>query len=184
MKKAGGIALLFLSFSFSTFAQHYRVGAGLTAALPADYTKFGGGFDIFVEYKTDSPLSFRTGGGFTIAKFNDENFYLNDLNTSFYWIEGSLIYYPVKTVFEPFVGGGVGYYIISHEEFNSIKTYNGNFTPADFNSKFSYHVKAGFAYPVHPSIKIQLQGKYVLFDQNMVIRTEELIDDEIMTNTT
>ncbi len=181
MIKTGGLKVfLFFILLTSLFAQQYRVGAGFSAGLPTDNTKAAAGFDVFVEYFSESLFSFRTGGGFSTTKFTDSNIYLDDVNYQLYWLEGTLTYYPLRTnEFVPYIGAGVGYYMISQDDFNEVRTYLGNFQPQNFSSKFSYHAVTGFVIPVHQSIKIHLQGKYLLFKQNLVIQVEEFIDGEI-----
>lgn len=183
MKLRGISFILFLFCLSNLFAQHYRVGAGFTASLPNDELKFGGGFEMYVEYKTESPFSFRTGGGFAISKFKDANPYVSDISYSLYWLEGSLIYFPIKSDFEPYLGGGIGYYFIATEEFNIIKTFAGNFEPEELSNKFSFNTKVGFIYPLSESIKLNLQAKYLWFNRKIIVHSEEIINEEIRKKT-
>lgn len=175
--------VLFLITMTTSFSQHYQVGAGFTAGMPNDYANLSGGFNLFVEYKTDSPLSFRTAGGFVITKFNDTNPYLTELTYSLYWLEGSLIYSPIQSEFEPYIGGGIGYYFITTDDFKELKTTTGNYTPKDLSNKFSYHAKAGFVIPLSESIKLYAQAKYVFLDKKLIVHAEELINKEIQKST-
>jgi len=166
----------------SLSAQNYRAGAGYTAGLENDFVKPSGGFDFFLEYISESPLFFRTSGGFTNTKFSDSSPFLNDVKYSLYWIEGSLMYLVVKSKAEPYIGAGIGYYIINTEDFNEIKTETGNYIPQEFSSKVSYHLRAGISYPIHRSVKLHFQAKYLFLKENLVVDGEEIVDDNTLRN--
>lgn len=178
MRKITLVLLIVLSVS----AQHYRAGAGFTAGLPNDNSKVNGGFNIFLEYLTESPLSFRTSGGFAITKFSDSNPYLNDVNYWLYWIEGSLMYFPIQSDWQPYLGGGIGYYIINTEELNEVRTTTGNYIPQALSSKVSYHIKAGFSYPIQESIRLHIGGKYLFLKEKFIVEGEEIIDNQVRSN--
>jgi opacity protein-like surface antigen len=185
MKQRIIFCLVCFLFSMTTlFSQHYQVGAGFTAGLPNDNANLSGGFNLFIEYKTDSPLSFRTAGGFAVTKFKDANLYLSELTYSLYWLEGSLIYMPIQSEYEPYIGGGIGYYFIATDDFKEIKTTTGNYTPIELSNKFSYHAKAGFAIPLSKSIKLFSKAKYVFLDKKLIVHAEEFGVDKVLRNHT
>lgn len=177
------ILVFLILFSMSISAQHYRVGSGLVMGLPNDYAKASGGFGLFVEYKSESEISFRSEAGFTITNFKEENVYLADRFYALYWLEGSLVYYPFITEYEPFISGGIGYYFFSTNDFNKISTATQRLEPGQFSNKFSYHIKTGFALPLSGSIKLIFQTKYLLLKQNLIVLSEELINDSIRKRT-
>jgi len=177
------ILIFLILFSLPVSAQHYRVGSGLVMGLPNDYAKASGGFGLFVEYKSESKISFRSDAGFTITSFKDENVYLADRFYALYWLEGSLVYYPFITEYEPFISGGIGYYFFSTKDFHTISTANQTFEPGQFSNKFSYHIKTGFVFPLNENIKLFFQAKYLLLKQNLLVLSEELINDEIRKRT-
>lgn len=183
MKKKILATVFFFLLITPLYAQHYRVGAGFIAGLPNDNLKLSGGFDLFVEYKTESQFLFRTEGGFAVSKFKDANPYISDINYSLYWLEGSLVYLPIRSEYEPFIGGGIGYYFIAHEDFNQLKTFTGEFNPQKLSNKFSYHAKVGFIYPLSKSFKLQIQAKYLWLDRKIIVQSEEIIDEELNRNT-
>ena len=183
MKKGIFIISFFLVLVSTQTAQHYRVGSGFTVGLPNNNQNLGGGFNLFVEYKSTSPFSFRTSGGFSISKFKDSNPYTNGKTTSLYWIEGSLIYAPFQSEYEPYIGGGIGYYFITAEDFNEVKTLTGNYSPQELSNKFSYHAEAGFIYPISESIKLHAQVKYLYLPKEIIIQSEETINEELIKRT-
>ncbi|MCZ7603011.1 MAG: OmpW family outer membrane protein [Melioribacteraceae bacterium] len=183
MRKVLFILIIFIAATTISLAQFYRVGSGFVISLPADNVKFGGGFEVFVEYKNESIFSFRTNGGFVITKFEDVNPYVSDIDYSLYWLDGSVILTPFKIIFEPYLGAGIGYYFFSTEEFNEVSTATGIYFPQKLSNKFSYHVKAGFTIPLNESIKLHLQGKYLLMDRTIIVNAEEIVNDEIRKST-
>lgn len=176
------LILFFLVYSFS-YSQHYRVGAGFGTSLPTSYTEIGGGVNFFVEYISTSPFSFRTSGGFAISKFNNENHYLEGKNYFLYWLEGSLMYYPFKEGMEIGLGPGFGYYAFDHEEFNAFENSISVYVPGGFSNKITYHIYLSLSYPVHESIKLNLQAKYLFLYQNLVAAGTELVNNELIQRT-
>lgn len=183
MRKAFSIVIVFIFAATSAHAQYYRVGSGFVVSLPMDNMKLGGGFEIFVEYKSESTFSFRTNGGFSIAKFKDVNPYVNDLDYSLYWLDGTIILTPFQIIYEPYIGAGIGYYFFSTEELKESTTATGIYSPQKLSNKFSYHIKAGFVIPLSESIKLHFQGKYLLMDRTIIVNAKENINDEIREST-
>jgi hypothetical protein len=174
--------IIFFVIVVSLSAQHYRAGAGLTAGFPNDYAKAYGGFDLFIEYIHESPLFFRTSGGFAVTKFSDYDPYIHDVKYSLYWIEGSLMYLLLKSDAELYIGGGIGYYIINAEDFNEVQTFTGHYIPKEFSNKVSYHIKAGLSYPIHRCVKLHFQAKYLFLKENLVVEEEEIVNDKVIRN--
>ena len=183
MKKKIFIFSSFLILAATLTAQHYRVGAGFTVALPNDNQNIGGGFNLFVEYKSAAQFSFRTSGGFAISKFSDSNPYTNGKTTSLYWLEGTVIYNPFQSEYEPYLGVGIGNYFITAEDFNEVKTNTGNYSPQELKSKFSYHAVIGFIYPLSESIKLNAQAKYLYLPHEIIVKAEETIKEVVIERT-
>lgn len=175
-----------LDSSLSTM-RHLRVGGGIAIIRDNEPSVRGGlGFNIYIDYEIADYLIFSS----TVGHYTG--------NYSFLWIEESILF-PVfwrergeRTGIIPYIGGGVGYYIIDDETDPSLHKFVSDsyyITKQRIENIFGPHVRVGFLlYVLNGKISINTDMKYVIIEPkrhtslDLYVYSPEWVTPSIFTN--
>ncbi len=143
----------------------YGIGGGLLLPFKSKNYESGTGGNLFLELRSTTPISIRANIGWYSADTRVD--YLSTGNTSFLFMELSLLLRAMSGVLQPYGGLGLGYYSIDNTLDNEIiQFFNqlGLGVKEQIKSGAGFHMRGGFDLTFESNFGLFLDIKYWLYN--------------------